>query len=151
MYRRKFRERLGELTPRNLDHPVPVGLVDMRGRRALIYGHPWRGLSSHPVPVLHPARWKGRGITARCVRLFVTYIRTQIVGNFCHDVTLTVAMQRSHLNGPGSTDMADTVSLLNRFASIPVQHAIKSIIAVYTCPLSFSTSHELLTFEWLCH
>lgn len=28
-YRRKFRERLGELTPRNLDHPVPVGLVDI--------------------------------------------------------------------------------------------------------------------------
>ena len=41
VYRSKFRERLGELTPRNLDHPVPVGLVDIGGRRALIYGHPW--------------------------------------------------------------------------------------------------------------
>ena len=59
MYRRKFRERLGELTPRNLDHPVPDGLVDIGGRRALIYGNPWRGLSSHPVPVLHPTDCKG--------------------------------------------------------------------------------------------
>lgn len=59
VYRRKFRERLGELTPRNLDHPVPVGLVDIGGRRALIYGNPWRGLSSHPVPVLHPTGCKG--------------------------------------------------------------------------------------------
>lgn len=59
VYRRKFRERLGELTPRNLDHPVPVGLVDIGGRRALIYGNPWRGLSSHPVPVLHPTDCKG--------------------------------------------------------------------------------------------
>lgn len=63
MYRRKFRERLGELTPRNLDHPVPVGLVDIGGRRALIYGHPWRGLSSHPVPVLHPTDCKGTANT----------------------------------------------------------------------------------------
>lgn len=39
-YRRKFRERPAELTPRNLDHPVSVGLVDIEGRRALIYGNP---------------------------------------------------------------------------------------------------------------
>lgn len=39
-YRRKFRERPAELTPRNLDHPVSVGLVDIEGRRALICGHP---------------------------------------------------------------------------------------------------------------
>lgn len=40
VYGRKFRERPGELTPRNLDHPVPVGFVDVGGRRALIYGNP---------------------------------------------------------------------------------------------------------------
>lgn len=64
VYRRKFRQRLGELTPRNLDHPVPDGFVDTGGRRALIYGHPWRGLSSHPVPVLHPTDCKGTANTA---------------------------------------------------------------------------------------
>lgn len=53
-YRRKFRGQNGELTPRNLDHPVSGGLVDAEGRRALIYGNPWRGFSSPPVPVLHP-------------------------------------------------------------------------------------------------
>lgn len=30
-YRRKFRERPGELTPRNLDHPELVGLEDTGG------------------------------------------------------------------------------------------------------------------------
>lgn len=38
--RRTFRERPAGLTPRNLDHPVSVGLVDVEGRRALIYGNP---------------------------------------------------------------------------------------------------------------
>lgn len=57
-YRRKFREQNGELTPRNLDHPVSGGLVDVEGRRALIYGNPWRGFSSPPVPVLHPMEGK---------------------------------------------------------------------------------------------
>lgn len=73
VYRRKFRERLGELTPRNLDHPVPVGLVNIGGRRALIYGHPWRGLSSHPVLVLHPADCKRKSqhcCFSSCVLLF---------------------------------------------------------------------------------
>lgn len=51
----------GELTPRNLDHPVSVGLVDIEGRRALIYGNPWRGFFSPPVPVLHPTGGKGDG------------------------------------------------------------------------------------------
>lgn len=58
VYMRKFGERPGELTPRNLDHPVPVGLVDIGGRRALIYGNPWRGLSPHHVSVLHPTDCK---------------------------------------------------------------------------------------------
>lgn len=58
-YRKKFREQPGELTPRNLDHPVSGGLVDVEGRRALIYGNPWRGFSSPPVPVLHPTGGKG--------------------------------------------------------------------------------------------
>lgn len=55
----KFREQPGELTPRNLDHPVSVGLEDVEGRRALIYGNPWRGFYSPPVPVLHPSGGNG--------------------------------------------------------------------------------------------
>lgn len=45
-YKKKFREQPGELTPRNSDHPVSGGLVDIEGRRALIYGNPRRGFSS---------------------------------------------------------------------------------------------------------
>lgn len=45
--------------------------------------------------------------------------------------------------------MADTVSLLNRFASITGKHVIKKkkVIAVKVCPLSSSPCHELLTIE----
>lgn len=131
MYRRKFRERLGELTPRNLDHPVPVGLVDIGGRRALIYGNPWRGLSSHPVPVLHPtgcrgttspARWPAGRVDGAAqtllsyialflnVNLFLTFIETQKI--FSHQVTATFlsflffpfifAMQRLHVSDPSN-------------------------------------------------
>lgn len=44
--------------------------------------------------------------------------------------------------------MADTVSLLNRFASITGKHVIKKkVIAVKVCPLSSSPCHELLTIK----
>lgn len=67
-----LRKRRGELTSRNLDHPVPVGSVDTGGRRALIYGCPWRGLCSHPVPELHPAGCMRNPATE--ISLFLTFL-----------------------------------------------------------------------------
>lgn len=56
-HRKKFRERPGELTPRNLDPPVPGGFVDVGGRRALIYGNPpWHGLLLTPCSC-SPPHW----------------------------------------------------------------------------------------------
>lgn len=60
VYSRTFREWLGELTPRNLDHPVPVGLVDIGGRRALIYGHPLTWALLTPCSCSPPHRLLGR-------------------------------------------------------------------------------------------
>lgn len=169
MYRRKFRERLGELTPRNLDHPVPVGLVDIGGRRALIYGNPWRGLSSHPVPVLLPARettstvhWPMGCVDGAAsfqtqilsshidftqthssslqhegkIKLFLAYVKIKI---FCF------VMQRLHVSDPRDRDMADTVSLLNRLASIAWACDKKELNCSQGLPL------VLFTESWTSH
>lgn len=146
LYWKKFRERLGELTPRNLDHPVPDGLVDIGGRRALIYGNPWRVLSSHPVPVLHPAHCKGNCLhrSQACrtsvymdgaasfhshTSTFISHVQSQswafLTYQKSHQVTVTFlcfVMQRLHLNDPGNKDMADTLSLLYRFAPVTGKH-----------------------------
>lgn len=52
---------------------------------------------------------------------------------------LLFAMQRLHLNYHGDRDIADTVSLLNKFASITGKHMIIKVIAIKVLTLVLFT------------
>lgn len=172
VYRRKFRERPGELTPRNLDHPVPDGLVDIEGRRALIYGNPWRGLSSHPVPVLHPTDCRGNNqhcslayrvcgwSCADCfymntlfkghTHVFLTELNIQkpwlILALVSWVFSLFVAMLGSHLSNPAEIGLIWYHYLTA--ASTTGKHVIQKVIAVIVCTLASSEHRtQLLTVK----
>lgn len=152
-YRRKFRERPGELTPRNLDHPELVGLEDTGGGGVQEGPDLWEPLawalltpsSCSPPHWLWPVGCgDGAAVSTHCFykrqrwKIWTHFIRLVFRCGFVATWSWCEKPWR-HTNG-------EMVSLLHSFASITGTCEIKKVRVIKGCPLSSSLSHEL----WLC-